>query len=201
MQLHHTVFHDNTFEELKAIKACKFMLTMYSWRFNGCWIQIWSSCRKGSVLQSLSLSTPDQESVTLVTDPPSPAEDVFPSCLVLSWHPQHPSYQARRYLNQFKGKPKRGLLLEIVRLAFKCGRFPENCLKLACADRLRTSTTRDGHAPVSQAQLPLTGGTEGQKLPPSCFHGSKHMREDPSVFLVLCSTASILDIFYQRRKE
>lgn len=51
----------------------------------------------------------------------NPAEDVFPSCSVLSWHPQHPSHQARRHLNKTKGKTKRRLLLEIVRLTYKCG--------------------------------------------------------------------------------
>lgn len=149
-----------------------------------------------SVLQTLSFSTPDQSQWCSA----SPAEDGFPSCLVFSWHPQHPPYQARRYLNQSKGKTKRRLLLEIVRLTFKCGHCPENCLQLAYADRLRTTTPRDGHAPVSQAQVPLTGGTVGWELPPLCFHGSKHTRDDPSVFLVLCSTASILNVVLPEEK-
>lgn len=115
---------------LKAIKACKFMITMYSWRLNGCWIQIWSSCKKGLSTMTLGaanpLPVPQTRSQWCCA---SPARDVFPSCLVLPWHPQHPSYQARRYLNQSKGKTKRRMLVEIVRLTFRYGRCPENCLK------------------------------------------------------------------------
>lgn len=162
MQLRYAVFHDNTFEELQAIKACKFMVTMYPWRLNGCWTEIWSSSKKGPSTVILSAANPQipvlQARSWCCT---SPAKDVFPSCLVLPWHPQHPSYQARRHLNQSKGKTKRRLLLKIVKLTLKCGRCPENCLKLICADRLRTTTT-------TGAQVSLTGGTEGQKSPLPC---------------------------------
>lgn len=118
MQLHNTVFHDNTFEELEAIKACKFMLTMYPWRLNGRSIQIWSSCKKGLSIVILRAENPQLPVLQTRSQwcCASPAKDAFPSCLVLSWDPQHPSYRARRYLNQSKGKTKRRLLLEIVRL-------------------------------------------------------------------------------------
>lgn len=124
----------------------------------------------------------------------SSTRDVYSSCLVLSWHPQHSSYQARRYLNQSKRKTKRRMLLEIVRLTFRCGHYPENCLK---------QYVQIGSRPPPQQEtcscLPGPGASARWDWRPeitfSCLHGSKHIRANPSVFLVLCSIASILNFF------